>query len=622
MAGQVPSRTPGADIPFEIGLVMAGAISAGAYTAGFMDFLIQALDEWEAAKKKTREELPGNPNAGDCPMHDVRIKVMAGSSAGGMTAAIAAGQLGMDFEPVLAQPSDDKPITPRNNKLYQSWVNTVDIVPLLGTDDIDANSGSPVQSMLDSTILRTIARDSLTFDSPGRQLRRPYVHESLHVILTVTNLRGVPYTPTFANVPAALKLQKSPKMLQYEMTLHADNMHFVLGAEPAAADDAIWLKPYDFTNSESWGVLKDAALATGAFPVGLAPQLLKRTPRHYASRRWPIPGPHDDNGKHRCEHWEPIRPNWPAVDQAVVAGEAAGKPYSYEFLCVDGGVMNNEPLDYARQVLNGTAEAEASAGDQATRAVIMVMPFPNGAAFSPDYDGKTGLVKLLTTTFNALISQARFKPQELALANDPSVYSRFLVVPRRGFRPDGTLEPDTIACGSLGGFGGFLSRRFREHDYQLGRRNCQWFLKQYFALPSEGALKNKLFDNWSDAARDKHKICIAVKGGLPEGATTVLPILPIIPLVGTAATTVPEPRWPEFSELEFEALRPKVKSRLTRVVGALVNHNVEGRFWGPFARGALKSAWWLQKGSVVDSVMKTIRTDLTNRKLMASNDDG
>ena len=43
---------------FEIGLVMAGAISAGAYTAGVIDFLIQALDEYEKAKiKKSNKEL-------------------------------------------------------------------------------------------------------------------------------------------------------------------------------------------------------------------------------------------------------------------------------------------------------------------------------------------------------------------------------------------------------------------------------------------------------------------------------------------------------------------------------------------------------------------------------------
>ena len=36
---------------FEIALVMAGTISAGAYTAGVVDFLLEALSEWEKARK-------------------------------------------------------------------------------------------------------------------------------------------------------------------------------------------------------------------------------------------------------------------------------------------------------------------------------------------------------------------------------------------------------------------------------------------------------------------------------------------------------------------------------------------------------------------------------------------
>jgi hypothetical protein len=39
-----------ADREFQIALALSGAISAGAYTAGVFDFLIQALDEWENAR--------------------------------------------------------------------------------------------------------------------------------------------------------------------------------------------------------------------------------------------------------------------------------------------------------------------------------------------------------------------------------------------------------------------------------------------------------------------------------------------------------------------------------------------------------------------------------------------
>ncbi len=198
------------------------------------------------------------------------------------------------------------------------------------------------------------------------------------------------------------------------------------------------------------------------------------------------------------------------------------------------------------------------------------------------------------------------------MANDPDVYSRFLIVPRRGFRPDGQVEPNTIACGSLGGFGGFLSRKFREHDYQLGRRNCQWFLKHYLTLPSGGEKPNRIFDGWTPEARAR----FAVRKSTDP--TVRLPLLPIIPLMGSAAPSIPAPTWPTFTEAEFRALRPKVKSRLARVVKSLVDDNIQGYFWGPLARGALKSAWWLKGGEVVDKIMKTIREDLAKRGLMGA----
>ena len=58
------SKEPGKEGPgpadtFEIGLVMGGAVSAGAYTAGVLDFLFETLDAWEAAKKQ-EAALPGN----------------------------------------------------------------------------------------------------------------------------------------------------------------------------------------------------------------------------------------------------------------------------------------------------------------------------------------------------------------------------------------------------------------------------------------------------------------------------------------------------------------------------------------------------------------------------------
>lgn len=47
----IPAPPPGT---FELGLCMAGAVSAGAYTAGVLDLLIEALDAFEAEKARRR----------------------------------------------------------------------------------------------------------------------------------------------------------------------------------------------------------------------------------------------------------------------------------------------------------------------------------------------------------------------------------------------------------------------------------------------------------------------------------------------------------------------------------------------------------------------------------------
>jgi len=68
---------------FHLGLSMAGAVSAGAYTAGFIDYLLEALNNWEDAKVKEKQIATGL-----IPMHNVMIDAIGGASAGGMVSMI------------------------------------------------------------------------------------------------------------------------------------------------------------------------------------------------------------------------------------------------------------------------------------------------------------------------------------------------------------------------------------------------------------------------------------------------------------------------------------------------------------------------------------------------------
>src|SRR5476651_2309019 len=121
-------QTPSPDT-FYVGLCMAGAVSAGAYTAGVMDYLIEALAEWEK-----RRNDPG------VPAHKVQIPVMGGASAGGMTSVMAATALNNPLPPI-DKPSDDLLAEHPENKLYHSWVDLTapDMFSLmLDTSDVKA----------------------------------------------------------------------------------------------------------------------------------------------------------------------------------------------------------------------------------------------------------------------------------------------------------------------------------------------------------------------------------------------------------------------------------------------------------------------------------------------------
>ena len=130
------------DGTFEIGLVLAGAVSAGAYTAGVMDFLFEALDEW----CRLRE---GNE---DLPQHNVVLRVISGASAGGINGAIAAAACRYDFPPITVDNADRQG---QENPFFNTWVKGIDIKRLL--DPSDLNGEERIRSVLNSECLDELA---------------------------------------------------------------------------------------------------------------------------------------------------------------------------------------------------------------------------------------------------------------------------------------------------------------------------------------------------------------------------------------------------------------------------------------------------------------------------------
>ena len=297
---------------FKIGVNMAGAISAGAYTAGVLDFLTEALDEWYKARSRGEAVLS----------HDVLIEVLAGASAGGMCAAISAAMLQEDFEHI-----SDTAKRGTRNVLYESWVNRIDIRELLKTSDL--KSGKPVVSLLDPEIIEQIAAYALNPGAPNSAdvlaAPRPYVSPDLTLFLSLTNLRGVPYS---LNAAAPSSLEETTLFFGDRIRFEAvrcrkeiafGGMRSSVGCHEAGGGG--WLGRTG--GRRRW--------RRGAFPVFLAPRLLKRNFAEYTPPMW--------------ESVTSARGRYAAANSAEFFLRVLAEPLVT--LNVDGGVTNNDPFNMA-----------------------------------------------------------------------------------------------------------------------------------------------------------------------------------------------------------------------------------------------------------------------------------
>lgn len=592
---------------FRIGLSMSGAISAGAYTAGVFDFLIEALEQWEKARSGSiADAIPG---------HRVGIPILAGASAGAITAAVGAAALAEEEEPAFF--GADSPLAGKLKytigKLYESWVDkptfvakdpkALDFVDLSDIDPTKSKPGvvyppdyshtsgfdtpaadggaAPVASVLNTRVLDGIADLAITPSAPAKP-PRPYVSKTLHLYMTLSNLRGVPYSIEFING-------------DYGMLTHGDRAHFIVGglgswsfASPFADKDtgreldAKWLySPAGGEDRTHWRDYAVCALASGAFPVGLSPRRIAVPFEAYSDgekrRQFPL------ESLASLEHVkiEPCPP-WPLPGETL-----------YRFTSVDGGLIDNDPFEYARFTLRTRPVDRPKAADarQTREAVIMVAPFPEPPPMLPEGQPPLDILGIVAALGPTWKDQARFKPDELMLAAHPDVDDRYLVKPVR------ESEKYAIACGVLGGFGGFLDHAFRAHDYQLGRRNCQKFLKSILTLPED----HEIVRSWSEAARANPAFRTTDSLGRPAYS--------IIPLLGSAAEEAPLLPWPRMAQADFDDVATRLQVRVYAVAAALLGQKLPQFL--PWL--LLRVALWLKRDALLDFVRGTILADLVRR---------
>lgn len=540
-------------VPFRIGLCLAGAVSAGAYTAGVIDYLMEALQEWQRRK---------DANEPNTPRHDVQLAVVGGASAGGMTGIILASAINQPYTPLQLHATRLKHRQPQH-VLYHSWVDLVqdDMFPvLLNTGDIRKKE---IYSLLNSGFIDTIA-ERVTQPVQSPVPTPAFIDPNLKLFVTLSNLKGFTYNAAFRSATAT-----SP----YMMSIHNDYACFELNAPRYQGRG--WT-PLDFSKSVNVSLARQAAMATGAFPVGLRAREVMRELQHVKDNRW-------------LSHY---------------LAQANMLPDPISSINVDGGMINNEPFEKVQDVLRDvTGDTATSTYNDFRGCVLMVDPFPST---EQKFNPAPSISTVVGNTLSALLAQNRAKPLDVQQAWDSHNPAQFLIAPVRDnpFDRNKRLQgADAIACGSLGGFGGFLNKDFRIHDFFLGRANAERFLRHYFTVPASTA--NPIFTDGYAAVNDR----VPFTSGVDKG-------LQIIPVFSKEQNHMPLPEfapgvdWPALEEATLNNWKGLIRKRAQALLMNFDDYRWDTRLLLQIG------AWVVINRKIADTVITVIKNTLKKHQLM------
>ncbi len=486
-----------------IGLCLAGAVSAGAYTAGVVDYLLETLERWERAKKLF-------PDDRRIPRHRVEIEVITGASAGGISGGFLILQAHKKFD-VFG--NDGQTLNSKwyetESIQYDAWVNLTEgrdnanpmMQQLLSSRDICFTSPS---SLLSSQFIDDLT-DKFINKTKGYESEnlkgKKYLSDDLEFATSLTNIDGIETEIEFNQIGG----KPAPGQVHpYKMKSAKDFGHFQLSSvennvvvEPGLSRIPLCINHGDGNKQLFGNVLQ----ATGAFPIGFAPRKITRKGKYIKSN--------------------------PLITGGITLKQLNNND-DYSHWMVDGGAVNNEPFEtaafllerkyqerlwsikkhspfeYSKTVTQGAGDfvvrnkdgkvkkdnSVEDINDKSFQTVLMIDPFPNTDSLV-EINSKVKKLSIIGSALKllgALRHQPLVKPVTVDKAVGLSDYSRFMLAPRRKkFDEDGMLVKqidgsDAIACGALGGFSGFLDRDYREHDYLLGRFNCQHFIQKLFGF--------------------------------------------------------------------------------------------------------------------------------------------
>lgn len=712
------------DKVFHLAITMAGAISAGAYTAGVLDFILESLDNWADMKQdaneffdkypelkgKAWEQFTGTPkyeelkkngkNLADLeqrarrynsvPDYDIQIDIISGASAGGMTAAIASLVLQLEnkhhvkFLPdvIDAETLRDLESIKENNRLYNSWINLTDddMLSVLLSDTDIKYIGKPV-AVLNSQFIRQVAERALKIDETDSIGLSPYIAEDFNLFVTLTNLEG--YQKSLIIDQSGQREEGNyGEFITYD---HSDLVTFSFGE-----NDQLGTVHIDFRdeqnaeNKANIKLLSNAAVATGAFPIGLEYASFSRQPV-FINKNKLIKFVHSDT-------------------EMLVDDKS-----EYLSTFIDGGLINNEPFELTDCLLkdklknklrigsnpklqtelekylvkfnqrldedfeNLSTEKRAELVEKETEkfydtevkrqknyTILMIDPFPSEkkTPIKRERDERGNyypfsLIGAIGQLISVMRTQLLVKSNLFSSARDVNDFSCYLIAPRRrsyeknaagkvvfddNGRPKPLYEKDekgnylldkdgraipkiydgsaAIACGSLGGFGGFLDKRFREHDFYLGRLNCQSFLQKHFRIKSDG--ENSISNIVTEAYSPEMK-----KIFQKECKEEYVPIIPDMTLLKNETRLSTENatasvydlyvklEFPKYNMQVFRTSKDKLLNRLWMIIESLMKTNEMS--WT--AKKAVNVVFWYKKEGWFNKIVEIVEEQLKKWEL-------
>ncbi len=220
------------------------------------------------------------------------------------------------------------------------------------------------------------------------------------------------------------------------------------------------------------------------------------------------------------------------------------------------GLFNNEPIGTTVRILE-CKKKDFHSNDE--NYLILIDPFPTvtNAAKRPEYcePKEYTLLEQAKKLIGAIRNQSMFKQEDLlnGLEMDKN---RFLIYPNK-------RKYYFLASGLIEGFSGFFKKEFRIHDYQLGRKNCQAFLRFYFGETRERfkeitniELTEEQFKKW------RYNVNFDKEG---EPDFWKVPLIPDMLLLASS-DEIETPKYNGLTTTEINEANVFIKNRFTRIL--------------------------------------------------------